>query len=72
MLASSRRTTRERYVPLTTELGSLLADHKKHSVSDRWVFTNVDVVYPEGHFSFAGVHSNRKARGAEFRMQWRQ
>lgn len=39
----------ERSVPLTTELGALLADHKKHTVSDRWVFTNVDVK-PEGHF----------------------
>jgi integrase len=39
----------ERHVPLTTELGSLLADHKKHAVSDRWVFTNVDGK-PEGHF----------------------
>ena len=39
----------ERQVPLTTELGSLLADHKKHAVSDRWVFTNEDG-RPEGHF----------------------
>ena len=39
----------ERHVPLTTELGSLLADHKKHAVSDRWVFTNVDGK-PEDHF----------------------
>ncbi len=39
----------ERHVPLTTELGSLLADHKKHAMSDRWVFTNVDGK-PEGHF----------------------
>ena len=39
----------ERQVPLTTELGSLLADHKKHAVSDRWVFTNEDGK-PEGHF----------------------
>jgi integrase/recombinase XerD len=39
----------ERQVPLTTELGSLLADHKKHAVSDRWVFTNEDRK-PEGHF----------------------
>ena len=30
----------ERSVPLTTELGSLLAEHKKHAASDRWVFTN--------------------------------
>src|SRR5216684_276973 len=39
----------ERQVPLTTELGSLLADHKKHAVSERWVFTNEDGK-PEGHF----------------------
>jgi integrase/recombinase XerD len=39
----------ERQVPLTTELGSLLADHKKHSKSYRWVFTNEDGK-PEGHF----------------------
>jgi len=39
----------ERQVPLTTELGVLLADHKKHAVSDRWVFTNEDGK-PEGHF----------------------
>jgi integrase/recombinase XerD len=39
----------ERQVPLTTELGSLLADHKKHAISDRWVFTNEDRK-PEGHF----------------------
>lgn len=39
----------ERHVPLTTELGALLADHKKHAVSDRWIFTNEDGK-PEGHF----------------------
>src|SRR5713101_2995106 len=39
----------ERQVPLTTELGSLLTDHKKHAVSDRWVLTNEDRK-PEGHF----------------------
>ena len=39
----------ERQVPLTTELGLLLADHKKHAVSDRWIFTNEDGK-PEGHF----------------------
>ena len=39
----------ERSVPLTTELGSLLAEHKKHAVSDRWAFTNEDG-NPEGHF----------------------
>jgi integrase len=39
----------ERQVPLTTELGSLLAEHKKHAISDRWVFTNEDGK-PEGHF----------------------
>jgi integrase len=39
----------ERSVPLTTELGSLLAEHKKHAVSDRWSFTNEDG-NPEGHF----------------------
>ena len=39
----------ERQVPLTTELGALLADYKKRAVSDRWVFTNVDGK-PEGHF----------------------
>ena len=39
----------ERQVPLTTELGSLLADHQKYAVSDRWVFTNEDGK-PEGHF----------------------
>ena len=39
----------ERQVPLTTELGSLLADHKKHALSDRWVFTNEDRK-TEGHF----------------------
>ncbi len=39
----------ERQVPLTTELGSLLADYKKHAVSDRWIFTNEDGK-PEGHF----------------------
>ena len=39
----------ERQVPLTTELGSLLADHEKHATSDLWVFTNEDGT-PEGHF----------------------
>lgn len=39
----------ERQVPPTTELGALLAEHKKHAVSDRWVFTNEDRK-PEGHF----------------------
>jgi integrase/recombinase XerD len=39
----------ERQVPLTTELGSLLADYKKHAVSDRWIFTNEDGK-PEGNF----------------------
>jgi integrase/recombinase XerD len=39
----------ERQVPLTTELGSLLTEHKKHAVSERWVFTNEDGK-PEGHF----------------------
>jgi len=39
----------ERQVPLTTELGSLLAEHKKHAISDRWVFANEDGK-PEGHF----------------------
>jgi integrase len=39
----------ERSVPLTTELGSLLAEYKKRAVSDRWVFTNEDEK-PEGHF----------------------
>jgi integrase len=39
----------ERWVPLTTELGALLAEHKKHAISDRWVFTNEDGK-PEGHF----------------------
>lgn len=39
----------ERQVPLTTELGSLLAEHKKQAVSDRWVFTN-EGAKPEGHF----------------------
>lgn len=39
----------ERQVPLTTELGSLLAEHKKHAISNRWVFTNEDGK-PEGHF----------------------
>lgn len=39
----------ERSVPLTTELGSLLAEHKKNAKSDRWVFTNEDG-QPEGHF----------------------
>ena len=39
----------ERQVPLTTELGSLLAEHKKHGASDRWVFTSEDEK-PEGHF----------------------
>ncbi len=39
----------ERQVPLTSELGALLIEHKKHAVSDRWVFTNEDGK-PEGHF----------------------
>lgn len=39
----------ERWVPLTTELGALLGEHKKHAKSDRWVFTNEDG-QPEGHF----------------------
>ncbi len=39
----------ERWVPLTTELGTLLAEHKKRAKSDRWVFTNEDG-QPEGHF----------------------
>jgi integrase/recombinase XerD len=39
----------ERQVPLTTELGGLLNEHKKHAKSDRWVFTNEDG-RPEGHF----------------------
>ena len=38
-----------RQVPLTTELGSLLVDHKKHAVSERWVFTNEEGK-PESHF----------------------
>jgi integrase/recombinase XerD len=36
-------------VPLTTELGTLLAEHKKHAKSERWVFTNGDGK-PESHF----------------------
>ena len=39
----------ERQVPLTTELGWLLAEQKKHTASDRWVFTNEEGK-PEGHF----------------------
>ena len=39
----------ERQVRLTTELGTLLIEHKKHAKSDRWVFTNEDG-QPEGHF----------------------
>ena len=39
----------ERSVPLTTELGTLLAEHKKHAISERWVFTNGDGK-PESHF----------------------
>jgi integrase len=39
----------ERWVPLTTELGALLAEHKKRAKSDRWAFTNEDG-QPEGHF----------------------
>jgi len=39
----------ERSVPLTTELGALLADHKKNEISERWVFTNADGK-PESHF----------------------
>lgn len=39
----------ERSVPLTTELGKLLAEHKKHADSDRWIFTNEDSK-PESHF----------------------
>ena len=39
----------ERQVPLTTELGSLLAEYRKTSKSDRWVFTNEDGK-PDGHF----------------------
>jgi len=39
----------ERQVPLTTELGGLLAEHENQSVSDRWVFANTDG-NPEGHF----------------------
>jgi integrase/recombinase XerD len=39
----------ERSVPLTTELGTLLAEHKKHAKSERWVFTNGDGK-PESHF----------------------
>ena len=39
----------ERQVPLTTELGSRLAELRKHAVSDRWIFTNEDG-NPEGHF----------------------
>jgi hypothetical protein len=32
-----------------TELGALLAEHKKHAASDRWVFTNADGK-PDGPF----------------------
>jgi integrase/recombinase XerD len=39
----------ERSVPLTTELGTLLADYKKNAISERWVFTNGDGK-PESHF----------------------
>ncbi|MGH9561254.1 MAG: tyrosine-type recombinase/integrase, partial [Terracidiphilus sp.] len=39
----------ERSVPLTTELGALLAEHKKHAKSDRWLFTNGDGK-SESHF----------------------
>lgn len=39
----------ERRVPLTTELGTLLAERKRHAKSTRWVFTNEDG-QPEGHF----------------------
>lgn len=39
----------ERSVPLTTELGELLAEHKKNAISDRWVFTNAGGK-PESHF----------------------
>jgi integrase len=39
----------ERAVPLTTELGALLAEHQKHATSERWVFTNADGK-PESHF----------------------
>lgn len=39
----------ERRVSLTTELAGLLADHKKHALSDRWIFTNKDGK-PDGHF----------------------
>jgi integrase len=39
----------ERAVPLTTELGALLAEQKKHASSERWVFTNADGK-PESHF----------------------
>ena len=39
----------EGQVPLTTELGLLLTDHKKREVSDRCVLTNEDGK-PEGHF----------------------
>jgi integrase len=43
-----RKNHEERSVPLTTELGALLAEHKKHAASDRWVFTNADGK-PDGH-----------------------
>ena len=39
----------ERSVPLTTELGSLLTEYKKHAPSERWVFMNGDGK-PESHF----------------------
>ena len=39
----------ERVVPLTTDLGTLLAEHKTQATSDRWVFTNTDGK-PESHF----------------------
>jgi hypothetical protein len=39
----------ERSVPLTTESGALVAEHKKRAISERWVFTNADGK-PESHF----------------------
>ena len=49
MSPSFRKNHDERSVPLTTELGTVLTEYKKHATFERWVFTNGDGK-PESHF----------------------
>src|SRR5579872_5939272 len=58
MSPSFRKNHDERSVPLTTELGTLLTEYKKHATSERWVFTNGDGK-PESHF-FEEIQGDRR------------